>query len=323
MTKHYEILGVGSLIVDYVVRVNDTFLQEIGGHKGGMELIPYHKFKNTLDRCGGEATKTAGGSSANVIQGMAHLGWSCGLSGKLGQDSEAKDFFDYTTSLGITPLFLHSLTPTARSLCLVTPDGQRTMRTYLGASSEMGPADLRPEDFHGAQLVHVEGYLLHKEGLPERAVALAKAAGALVSFDLASFEMVNQHRKRIISILKDVDIVIANADEGYALTGLPPERCCAFLKDLCTTAVVLFGEGGCWVGKREMLFHGPAIRVDAVDTTGAGDLFTSGFLHGYLQGKPLHVCADYGTLVASTVVQVLGTQIPPLRWKKVLEQIKD
>lgn len=286
-----------------------------------MELITNDAFTALLGACGIPDAKIAGGSAANVIRGLAHLGWHCALKGKVGDDESSKIFFNSIKNLPITPLFIKSVLPTGRALCLVTPDGQRTMRTSLGASSEMTAEELHPIDFAGMRLVHIEGYSLHRQGFAERMIGLAKEAGAQISFDLASHETVTLYRERLFNLLKQVDIVIANADEAKALTGLEPKQSCAFLKEICPTALVLFGEGGCWVGQGSRLVHGPAIKGTVIDTTGAGDLFTSGFLHGYLKGKSLEECAYAGTLVANAVIQVLGPEISLAKWEQLIAQL--
>lgn len=323
-TAHvYDIIAIGAPVVDHIIRVDEQYLRSLKGGKGGMVLINYHTLNDILAKLHGEATLTAGGSAANTIKGMARLGNRCAFWGKIGHDAAGNRFIDSLQTLGILPLMNYSKTPTAHALCLVTPDGERTMRTYLGASLEMAAQELQDAVFENVKLAHFEGYNLLKTHLTETGMALAKKMGARVSLDLASYEIVTAHRERILELLtKYVDIVIANADEAWALLGLPPQECCLALTDVCEVAVVLFGAGGCWVGNKGKVFHGAPFPVQPIDTTGAGDLFASGFLHAYLQGWPIQECARAGNLTGSAVVQVLGAEIPPVAWEQIKSALK-
>ncbi|MCB1111936.1 MAG: adenosine kinase [Chlamydiales bacterium] len=322
-TKHYDILGIAAPFVDHIIRVEESFLDTINGGKGGMVVVDYDTLSHILNTAGGDATRSIGGSAANTIKGLAHFGRSCALFGKIGRDPMGAYFLESATDLGIVSLYKTTATPTGQVACLVTPDGERTMRTFLGSGTEVVTEDLDPGIFQGTRLVHIEGYSLFYGDLVERAAEMAKDAGAMVSIDLASYELVKQFHDRIISLLYGyVDVVIANADETWALTGLPPERGCSVLKDICKTAVVLFGADGCWVGRGNELIHGPAFPAHPIDTTGAGDLFAAGFLHGYLQGHSLEECARYGALTGAAVVEVLGTEIPPVVWEKIHKSIE-
>lgn len=317
-SSQYDILGIGAPVVDHIIKVEEEFVDSLEGGKGGMLVINYHTLSEILEKFGGEATLLAGGSGANTIKGLAHLGHSTALWGKIGNDVTGQIFTQSIEEANIAPLLLHSHTPTAHALCLVTPDGERTMRTYLGASLEMYAEDLTPDIFRGVKLVHFEGYNLLKGDLTLEAMKLAKSEGALISIDLASYEIVHSHHDLIKELLQNfVDIVIANADEAWALLGLPPEESCRALNSLCETAVVLFGEGGCWVSQSGTPIHGAPFPAKPVDTTGAGDLFASGFLHAYLKGYPIEECAKLGNRTGSAVVQVLGAEIPPVSWELI------
>lgn len=321
--KKYEILGIGAPIIDHIIRVDEAYVRSLEGGKGGMVLIDYETMNGILCNFHGKSALTIGGSAANTIKGLAKLGNSCGFLGKVGTDSAGQVFSKAMDELGIVSLLSKSTTPTAHSLCLVTPDAERTMRTYLGAAANMHSGDLDPAQFEGLRLVHIEGYNLLKGALVETTLRLAKEAGALVSLDLASYEIVRNHRERLLGLIEQyVDVVIANADEAWALHGLPPKESCYELQKLCTTAVVLFGAGGCWVGQNHTIIHGAPFPSNPIDTTGAGDLFSSGFLHGYLNNRPLHECARVGNMLGSAVVSVLGTEIPPVAWERILENIE-
>lgn len=320
---NYEVLGIGSPFVDYIIVIKDDFLRHVPGAKGGMVVVDYDTLSSIISKSGKEPLIIAGGSGANTIKGLANFGHQCALIGKIGSDDAAKQFLENMKALSITPLLRQSSTRTAQTVCLITPDGERTMRAFLGASQEMSSKDLDPSIFEGVSLVHIEGYSLLNEQLTLEAMKLAKSAGAQVSFDLGSFEVVNAHKKTIIDLLpKYVDVVFANRDEIRSLTQLTPEKGCEVLKDLCNTAVILLGKEGCIVGSGSKQVQCPAFAVDPVDTTGAGDLFASGFLHGYLQQLPLEECARYGALAGAAVVQVQGVDVPPHAWQQIKEKMK-
>lgn len=317
--KGYNILGIGAPIVDHIIRVDNDFIKTLEGGVGGMIVIDYDTYEQLRNKFGPEATLIAGGSCANTIKGLAHYGHKCAFFGKIGMDASGARFTESISSLSIVPLMLSTSIPTAQTLCLVTPDGERTMRTYLGASEKLMEEDLHPSMFEGVSLVHLEGYNLLKGNLMREAMVLAKEAGAIVSIDLSSYEIVKAFHAPLLELIATyVDILIANADEGWALMGLPPKECCEALRNLCKIGIVLFGEGGCWIGEGSRVIHGPAFPTKAIDTTGAGDLFTSGFLHGYLNGLQLEDCIELGNRTGSAVIEVLGAEIPPMGWSKLL-----
>jgi sugar/nucleoside kinase (ribokinase family) len=196
------------------------------------------------------------------------------------------------------------------------------MRTFMGASTEFHPHELDPNDFEGIRLFHVEGYSFYNEGVVERAMRLAKNAGAKVSLDLSSFEVVRIFKEPIIHCLNTyVDIVLSNEQEVRELSGHhDEEEGCDFLGDICETAIVMMGKRGGWIRHQEQKIRYPAFVVPPIDTTGAGDIFTSGFLHGYLSNYDLKEAARLGAMAASMVVQEIGAVVPK---EKLIELVHD
>ncbi len=323
--KNYEILGIGNPFMDYILHVSEDFLQTVTSIKGGVELIEHDHFQKLIKDSGKIPKLIAGGSGTNAIKGLAHLGEKCALVGKIGSDEAGETFRESMTELGITPLYEKSTTPTGQVLCFVTPDGERTMRSYLGASAEVSAGDLNKSYFEGVRLVHVEGYTILRETYAGDAMEMAKAASAQVSFDLANFEIVQDYKEVFLHLLETyVDIVFANEKEIHALTNLLPEEGCRYLSQLCDIAIILRGKKGCLVGHKDHVTEHPAFVVEhPLDTTGAGDLFASGFLHGYMSGKSLDLCARMGALVAAEVVQNDGAEIPPKSWEGIKVRIED
>lgn len=307
----HEILAIGGCFVDHILEVDETFLNSISGAKGGMVAVPYEELIRILHLAETQSERRPGGSAANTLRGLRQLGHDCAMTGMIGSDEHGAYFLEAFEEMGIRGLLVPSQTPTAQVACLVTPDGQRTMRTYLGTACEMGAQDLLPHAFHGTRLVHIEGYTLANGELCHKAMELATASGAFVSFSLASFEIV-EHFKETIHFLLDnhVDIVFANEDEGHALHGLSPRQACEELGKVCSIAVVSVGAEGCWVSHNGMTVHCPALKVPAVDTIGAGDLFASGFLHGWMEEYNPEICGLIGCLTGGAIVQVRGAVLP-------------
>lgn len=318
----HTVLGIGSPIIDYIFYVSDKFLEQVPGKKGGMEPISFDRMEEIIKSIDSKAFVIAGGSCSNTMRGMSHLGFSCALLGVIGSDIAANQYMTFIRKMGITPLFQVSKLPTSQVICLVTPDGERTCRSYLGASQDIHLDRITPELFKDVQLVHIEGYSLLQGILPEKVMQLAKAAGAKISFDLASFELVEQFKERITSLLsRFVDLVFANEMEIQTLTGVSGKEGCQYLKDISEIAIVKQSEKGSWVGHSTSLIHQPAFEVQVVDTTGAGDLFASGFLAAYLKGRSLEDCASFGNLIGAAAVQVSGTEIPQEQWDLFKKQL--
>lgn len=318
----YEVLGIGAPFIDHIVQVNPQYALSLEGVKGGLEIIDYETLCEIIQTSGTTVKLLAGGSSANTIRTLAHLGHKCAMGGKIGTDRAGERFLKNLQDLGIKSFYIPSSTPTGQLVCLVTPDGERTFRDFLGAGREMRGEDLDPSLFEDVKLVHIEGYTLLNKGLTLRAMELAQDAGTKISFDLSNYELVSKHHEQIMHLLSNhVDILFANAKEVHALTGNEPKDGCKFLKSFCEIVVVSMNVDGCWIGNNQDLIHCDAYPVKALDSTGAGDVFAAGFLHGYLTGQPLVKCAHYGALIGAEVVQVFGTELPEATWDKLRKEI--
>lgn len=321
-SKHYQVLGIGTPIVDYLIHVSNDYLDTLPGKRGGSILVDHPTLQKILDKKRGSLKVLAGGSAANTIKGLVQLGQSSAFFGKIGHDDTGKKLSESLEHDRVIPLLSTCDLPTAQSACLITPDHDRTMRTYIGAGAEINEADLTDELFKDVELVHIEGYLMNRPGVIEKAMKLAKQAGAKISFDLSSFEIVEEYKKPMIELITHfATIVFANEDEALALTGLEPEKAALILKDICTIAVIKMGSHGCWAATGEKQAFHQAFEVPVIDTTGAGDLFASGFLHGFLTGKTLEENLRYGSFIASQVVQTIGAEIPEDRWLAIKKNL--
>lgn len=319
----YNILGVGAPFIDYIVHVSDEFLNSLPGQIKGIEPISHEGLIDLLSLTKKSPIIRPGGSCANTIKALSLLGHNCALVGKIGNDENGKFFEAHLKELNISSLYIHTKTPSPLALCLVTPDGERTIRSYLGCSQEMQAEDLKENDFNGVRHVHIEGHSLSNNMLTKRSMELAKKNGATISFDLGSFEIVTTHKEQIFYLLKNyVDVLFANIDESQALTNKTPLESCEELKKFCSVAVVSLGKEGGFIGSKNEIIKYDALTVEALDTTGAGDYFAAGFLHGFLNKQSLDECGRFGAILGSEIVQVEGTELSEADWKRILKKIK-
>jgi sugar/nucleoside kinase (ribokinase family) len=324
MAGKYNVLGLGALMIDRVLSVSNEFIAEkIDGERGGMVIISREEMEEYFGKCGVDLPKlTLGGSEGNTISVLADFGHKCGFIARVGDDEDGVLYEQNYLSRGVYPVFLREPnTFTGQCLSFVTPDAQRTMRTYLGASADLVGKDLKPEMFEGVDVFHMVSYSYMNKDLVHTALRLAKEAGAKVSFGLGCFEISKNFRDDILEMLDNyVDIVFGNEDEAKALTGKDEQESCKIIGDLCEVSVVHIGKRGCWIrrdrGKEE---HFAVTPVKPIDSTGAGDMFAAGFLHGYLNGDDTFWCAEYGMHLGAAVVQMLGTDITQETWKRLLE----
>lgn len=320
----YEIIGLGSAFVDYIIKVNDEELESMKYPKGSWDSIDLKNFQKVITKKDQNMITASGGSGGNVVKGLANLGQKCAVLGKVGEDDQGVFYLKCMENLAITPLLTRTKLPTAQAICFVTPDGQRTMRS-LGAEKDT-PDDLELDKniFDNIKLFHIEGYQLYNPKLFKESIEYAKKSGAKISIDLASDSIVKEFKDDLLNIIpKYVDIVFANETEAFELTHLNPQEACDFLATFCEIAIVTMGDRGSWAKCGKIKFYTPALSVEAIDTTGAGDLFASGFLHGYLDNEPLQKCAWMGSLVASKVVEVFGADLSEKTWEEIHKQIEE
>ena len=325
MSHSPTVLGFGTAILDLLVRTDDAFVAEhSGGGKGGMVLIDEAACSKMLDLLP-ECTIAPGGSAGNTLAGLLRLGIGGRMMGKVGRDEQGALYRDRFAKLGgdVSAFKYSETTRTGCCICLVTPDSERTMRTYLGAASEITEKDFRSEDLDGIDLIHLEGYQLYSPGMFERLLAEAKKRNIPVSFDFSSYEIVKTFRSRIETLLKDVSIIFANEEEAAEFVGrdkFTPEYALDVLSGYCDTAVVKLGKKGALLRRNGETVSVEAELVQAVDTTGAGDLWQAGFLYGHLTGKSLDVCGKLGAALGAEVVSVLGGVIPEEGWQRIIKK---
>ena len=327
MNKEFTIIGVGSPIVDAIAQVEEAFIERIDGEKGGMVLVDAEAIVSLLESIPGEPAKAPGGSAGNTLFTLARMGNSTSFLGKTGNCSEGEFYRGHFSKLGgDSSRFKIGEIPNGQCLSLVSPDGERTMRTHLGAAMTLAPEEISAADFANCSHAHIEGYLLFNEALMMHVLDSAKEAGCSISLDLASFEVVHATRDILPGILRDyVDIVFANEEEAAAFTEIKEDyhAMAAHLADYCDIAAVKVGAHGSYIAQGDAVTKiEPMHAAKVIDTTGAGDLWAAGFLHGWSQQRELAEAAKIGSILGSAVVQVQGSVLPPQVWEDVMSAIQ-
>jgi sugar/nucleoside kinase (ribokinase family) len=314
------IVGVGSALMDMLAKEPDAFMDRLGVEKGGMNLVDQHYIDQLLAQTSSTPSVVSGGSACNTAFGVAKLGGRGRFVGKMGDDELGELFKQDLTNNQVEPVLFNSTTPTGRVLSVITPDAQRSMFTYLGASAEMHPDEISLDCFTDAAIVHVEGYLLFNRDLMMAVLKTAKDNGSLISLDLASFNVVEASMDILDDIIKEyVDILIANEDEAKAYCGHTNEaNALKALAENADMAVLKLGPKGSLVACQDKITTiAPMGSGKALDTTGAGDLWASGFLFGMVNGYSFEKSGQLASACGYEVCQVIGAKIPEDGWARI------
>jgi sugar/nucleoside kinase (ribokinase family) len=312
----FDVLGLGNAIVDVIGRAEDDFLVREGLHKGGMMLIDEAR-ADSLYAAMGPGTIISGGSAANTIVGAASFGARTAFVGKVRDDDAGRAFAHDIRAVGVNfeTKPANDGPATARCLVLVTPDGERTMNTYLGACQHLGPEDVDPAIVRQSAIVYLEGYLWDPPAAKQafvKAADIAHAAQRKVALTLSDTFCVDRYRSEFLQLIRTgaVDIVFANQHELKSLYETSDlESAIAAIRNEASLAIVTCSEKGSVVVTRDATKAVPAYPIEAlVDTTGAGDLFAAGFLAGLARGADHVDCARLGALAAAEVIQHVGAR---------------
>ncbi len=321
MTK---ILGIGNALVDVLTQLdNDELLIELKLPKGSMQLVDADKSSQIQEQSKNLNKKMAsGGSAANTIHGLAKLGVETAFIGTVGKDETGDFFHNDLVKNNIVPHLIKSDSPSGISNAMISKDGERTFGTFLGAAIELTADSLNDDQFVGYNILHVEGYLVQNHELLEAILVTAKKNGLQVSIDLASYNVVEDN----IDFLKEmvekyVDIVFANEEEAKAFTGLEPMEALHEMSKVCNIAIVKVGGQGSMIKQGDEIVTVGVEQINPIDTTGAGDLYASGFLFGLISGFDFKKSGEIGSLLASTVIGTIGAKISKEGWVKIVEQL--
>lgn len=321
-----KIIGLGNALVDVLVTLeSDDILNEMQLPKGSMTLIDEDKLQK-INACFSQMKThlATGGSAGNAIRGMACLGAGTGFIGKVNNDFYGNFFRDSLLERGIEANLLLSTTlPSGVASTFISPDGERTFGTYLGAASSLKAEDLSLEMFKGYAYLFIEGYLVQDHDMILRAIELAKEAGLQVCLDMASYNIVEENLDFFSMLInKYVDIVFANEEEAKALTGEEPAKALEIISKMCSIVVVKVGARGSLIrkGSEESCVQAVSVKK-VIDTTGAGDYFAAGFLYGLSCGYSMEKCAAIGSILSGEVIQVIGAELAAEQWEKIKSEI--
>lgn len=320
------LIGIGNALVDALYKVeNDQIISDLGLQKGGMQLLDNERYAKIR-----EAVKAipcelrTGGSAGNATLCFAKLGKIAHFVGKSGRDDNSALFLSERERQGVVSINIPDELPTGVAMTFITPDGQRTFGTYLGAAARLTADDLRPEWFVGHEFFFIEGYLVQNHALIETAVDMAHVAGVKVCLDLASYNIIKEDHAFFEHLLTKTDIVFANEEESLAMTGLEPEAALDALAAVCEIAVVKVGARGAMARRGDEKVSVPAVVVPkVVDTTAAGDFFAGGFLFALADGRSLEAALRQGACCSGEVIQVIGTKLDDAAWERLKEKSRN
>jgi sugar/nucleoside kinase (ribokinase family) len=311
----YDVVGIGNAIVDIIGRCDDAFLSKHDLQKGFMRLIDAGE-ADALYAAMGPGIERSGGSAANTIAGVASFGGKAAFIGRVAEDQFGQIFAHDIRSIGVaydTP-FASSGAPTARCLIFVTPDGERTMNTFLGASTELGSGEVDADLIASARVTYLEGYLFDKPEAKHAfttAATLAAKAGRKTALTLSDAFCVDRHRADFVRLVRDgVDVLFANEKEITALFEVNSfEEAVTAVRGACEIAVLTRSEqGSVIVTPKATIDIRPDKVAEVVDVTGAGDLYAAGFLYGLTRSFSLADCGRLGSLAAAEVIGHIGAR---------------
>lgn len=317
-----KVIGIGNALTDVLVNLrNEDVLHAHNIARGSMSLVDSELQSQVSKEVAGlPHSLSIGGSANNTIRAMARLGSEVGFIGKVGHDNTGDRFEQALHNLGIDGKIFRGDKPSGKCISLVSPDGERTMLTHLGAAAEMHAEDISASLFEGFDCLYIEGYLVQEHSLIETAIRTAKECGLQVAIDLASFNVVEGNLDFLRSIVaKYIDIVFANEDEARVFSGeAEPINALQYISEMCDLAVVKIGTKGALIKhKGEVIHIGIMAAAKRVDTTGAGDFYAAGFMYGMCEGLSLRQCGTIGAITAGKVIEVVGPTLGEEAWSEI------
>ncbi|MDD2951813.1 MAG: adenosine kinase [Parabacteroides sp.] len=318
-------IGLGNALVDVLLKLeNDDVLPEIGIQKGAMDMI--NRDQMVTIRTAQEhlpRTQSPGGSVCNTMRAMSYLGANSGFIGKIGDDSVGVFYEEAIKRAGVTPHLIRTEGVSGSCTVLISPDGERTMGTFLGPGPTITPDEITEDMLSRYQCIYIEGYLLVNEPLVRATMEKAKKLGLKVALDLSNFNIVNAFKGMLEDIIpKYVDILFSNESEAEAYTGQKATDAVRTLSELVEVSLVTLGKEGALIGSHGQFYTVPAEGGKPIDTTGAGDNFAAGFLYGQSIGASLVQSARIGSMLSGYVIDVVGPQIPDDKWEQIKLKVK-
>lgn len=327
MLKIKRVTGIGNALTDMLVNLKtDSVLERFDLPKGSMSLVD-NRLQTEISKsvAGLPYSLSLGGSAGNTIRAMAQLGCKVGFIGKVGPDTTGDFFVQALENLKVAPTVFRGKERSGKCVSLISPDGERTMVTHLGAALELSAEEIEPAVFEGYDCLYMEGYLVQNHALIRKAAETAKACGLKVALDLASFNIVAENLEFLRELVRDyVDIVFANEEEAKTFTGeAEPLNALQMISEMTQLAVVKIGTKGALIKQGGEVVHvGIMAAAKRVDTTGAGDFYAAGFLSGMCEGLSLRQCGTIGAITAGKVIEVVGTTFGEDAWDEIFRLVR-
>lgn len=320
-----KILGLGNALVDVLSKLDsDETLVKIGIQKGAMDMISREQmYVIRKYQANTETTQAPGGANCNTMRAIALLGGQSGFIGKVGDDNLGQFYEEALLKAGVASYLIKTEGPSGACTVFISPDGERTMGTFLGPAPTISPDEITEDVLRGYDCIHIEGYLIVNEELVRETMKKAKRLGLKVALDLANYNIVNAYKGLLEEVIPQyVDILFANASEAEAFTGLPAQEAVKALEKQVHVALVTLGKDGSLIGSEGKFYHVDAEGGKPVDTTGAGDNFAAGFLYGQSVGASLVQSAQIGSMLSGYVIDVVGPQVPADKWEQIKLKVK-
>ena len=319
-----KIIGIGNALVDILVHIeNDEILDRLGLCKGGMEMIDAQRKREILEVISGmPQTMATGGSTSNTMHGLARLGANAGYIGKVGNDDLGRLFRAECERYGLTPhLITANDVGTGVAITFISANAERTFATYLGAAATMQPDQVDAEILKGYDLIHIEGYLIFNHDLILDVCQKAKACGLQISMDMASYNLIENNLDFVKMLLRNyVDIIFANEEEAKAFTGVEGVEALHVLAGDCPVAIVKVGKDGSFIEMDGKITAIAPVDAKRVDTTGAGDIYASGFLFGYTNGYDSLQSGNLASYLSARLIEYVGAKLPDDEWMKIKKE---
>jgi len=315
-----KILGMGNALTDVLVQLdNEIHLEKLGLPKGSMQLVDSDKNAAVQEYIRNMSKQMiAGGSASNTMRGIACLGGYSTFVGMVGKDEVGKVFEQELKDTGVSTNLFFSNIPSGTATAFISPDGERTFATHLGAAIGMTAELLTPELFKGYDIFHIEGYLVQNHDLIRKAVHIAKYEGLKVSLDLASYNVVEENLEFLQTLVRDyVDILFANEEEALAFTGKQPEEALDIISKMVEYAIVKVGKKGSLIKYKGNVVAEGITDNKRVDTTGAGDFYAAGFLYALASGMTVEKAAHYGKILSGNIIEVVGVKLTDQQWNNI------
>ena len=315
-----KVIGIGNALLDVLLRLDsDSVLANMGVKKGAMDLIDESRMVDIQKAQSGlQRSEVPGGSVCNTMRAMARLGAEVGYIGKIGNDDIGKIYEEETRRAGVKPFFVHAKGISGCSTVFISPDGERTMATFLGPAATLSDGEIPDDILKQYDCLYMEGYLISDEQLFLPMLRRAKKLGLKVALDLSNFNIVNGFKDLLKEVVPEyVDILFSNESEAEAYTGLSEREAINVISKDVEVSIVTIGKDGVLLSDNNRVIHNPALDSNVVDTTGAGDNFAAGFLFGYSQDASLEQSAQIGTILSSNVIETVGAQIEEERWEQI------